>query len=773
MKRIVKYSLSILLLLVVSLLTIPFFLNVEDYRQQIENEVSDATGRTLHIGHLKASLFPWIGITLDDVRLENRQGFSAQDFLQVDQLDVQIALLPLLQKKIEIKRFILQKPHVFLEKNKDGENNWDDLIAKPEVTSTSASVSKSANNLTQASSPMLASLTADAMILNNGSLIWNDAQTQQHIAVTAIDVQLDDVQLDHPIQAHISAKLNQDEVKVDAQVGPLGHINDIDINHLPVQLHVQSFGFHLAPWAKNLPPLPSILGDIQQAKVRFDMQLEQRPDGVRLLAGQFSLLAALHLALDWKMEMPNINTLDIHDVSLKINDQHVLKLQGKIKQLTKAFYYQVRLQSDSLQRTWLATLLPELETMYAGNTQAWTTIKVGASLAGTSQRLDIRDLQCELNDEIIQASGDIGFSKAADIRLRIAAKSLHLAPWLPATAKVQAKDSYASPPQDSYSQTNPPSTHAATQVAVTTADAAIEPDLRFLKAWRVALQVQMEHLFVQGLDISHLHLVLNGQKGVFTLNPLQCELAGGSILATAHLNVNSYPVQWNKTLNITGVKLLPVLQALAGTDILDGTLKLNSNFNAVGLLPDSIKHSLNGTAQFSLLNGRVKGFDIAGGLRNITSFGQASASQMTDFAQLKGSIQAHQGTIKNNDLFMASPLFRLSGKGVVSLPEMRIDYHVRPKLVGSLIGQGDLDKSRYGVTIPLHIYGPFEQLSVKPEMTVDNVLQEAARLGKNNPKLGNLLKKLDNKPIEKLLKQDIPPQQKEKINQALKGLLGF
>jgi len=776
MKRIVKYSLGILLLLVVALLTIPFFLNMDDYRQKIEHEVSDATGRNLHIGHLKLSLFPWVGITLDDVRMENRKGFSAQDFLQVNKLDVQIALLPLLRKNVEIKRFILQDPHVFLEKNAQGQTNWGDLINQAASTAqTTASVTSPNTTSSQVpaaqgshkpapKSPMLAALSADAMVLNNGSLIWDDAQTNQHYSVTAIHVQLDDVQLQHPIQAHISAKLNQDEIKMDAQIGPLGDIGNIDINHLPVQVHVQSMGLQLAPWASLLPPLPAMLGDVHQAKVRFDMQLEQRPDGVRLLAGQLSLMAAMQLALEWKMEMPDMNTVDMHDVSLSINDQHVVKLQGKLKDLTKSPKYQLNLQTDALQRVWLAKLLPEVDTMYAANPQAWQKVQLGASLAGTTSHLEIRDLQCKLNDEVLQASGNVDFANAPDVRLRIAGKDLHLAPWLPAAAKPVAgnatasNDAYATASVDTYSQTT-----------VAQAVPAKEPDLRFLKTWRVALQIQMDHLFVKGLDVSHLNAILNGQKGVFSLNPLQFELAGGSVLETAHLNVNTYPAQWKEALNVTGLQLLPVLKALADTDMLDGTMKLNTNFSAVGLLPESIKHGLEGTAQLSLLNGRVKGFDIAGGLRNLASFGKASASQSTDFAQLQGSFQAHQGIIKNNDLFMASPLFRLSGKGVVSLPDMSMDYHARPKLIGSLLGQGDANGNRQGLSIPLHIYGPFNQLSVKPEMTADNVLKEAMRLGKNNPKLDNILKKVD----KNLLNKGNNSNQKEQLNHALKGLLGL
>jgi len=128
MKRTVKYSLSLLAFLLVLLSLAPFFLNVEDYKQQIEQQVEDATGRHLKIGSLKASLFPWVGVSLHDVVLANRMGFGSEDFLKVKDLDVQVALLPLLSKRLEIKQFTLNAPEISLQRNARGETNWQDLL---------------------------------------------------------------------------------------------------------------------------------------------------------------------------------------------------------------------------------------------------------------------------------------------------------------------------------------------------------------------------------------------------------------------------------------------------------------------------------------------------------------------------------------------------------------------------------------------------------------------------------------------------------------------
>ena len=351
MKRIVKYSVGLLLFVVVALSLVPFFLDVEDDRTQIEQRVEDATGRHLQIGKLSLSLFPWVGVTLDDVIMANRSHFSSQDFMQVKHLDVQVALLPLLHQNLEIKRFVLNEPKIFLEKNAQGEGNWQDLLPaasanapvepnnKGKVTHTTPSVPATQQ---EKKAPLLAALSADSMVLKDGELIWRDAQTGRDVSLTAVQVKLDDVQLERPIQVHVSAKLNQDQVTFDFQVGPVGDLAMLNINHLPIQLHAQSLAMRLAPWKQSLPELPEWLGRIDQSKIRFDLQVEQRPDGVRLFAGQMALLAAMKVRSDWKVEMPSLSTVDIHDLSVAVNDRKMLALQGHVDHLNKTPQYQLQ-----------------------------------------------------------------------------------------------------------------------------------------------------------------------------------------------------------------------------------------------------------------------------------------------------------------------------------------------------------------------------------------------------------------------------------------------
>jgi len=774
MKKIVKYSLSVLAVVVSLLLLAPFFLNIEDYKQQIEQQVEDATGRSLKIGGLQASLFPWIGVTLDDVVLANRQGFSNRDFLKVKHLNVQVALLPLLSKELEITRFKLKSPEIFMERNAKGEGNWEDLlpvssesVTAVEATNTSAKIQSDGE-----SGLALAAFSAESLQLNDGTLIWQDAKSGVRMALTDVQVELDDVQLQHPVHVKVSARLNNDKIVMDAQLGPVGDLAVLDVNKLPIQLSLKSDAVRLKPFATWIGALPEQLGNINNASVMLNTQLEQRPDGTRLLVGEGALLAAINVGVDWKVKMPNANALRLNHVAIAVNDKALFVIKGDVKHLRKKPRYTLRIQGETVQRTWLAALLPELNQMYAAHPAPWKTLKIGASLAGTAERVDLRDMQVLLDGEIVQLSGSVGFAKAPNIRLRLAAKTLHLDPWLPQPIETSVNNPKQS---SSIAQTSQPI-------------ATVEPDLRFLKPWRVSMQLQVEKLGMRNLELGHLRGTLKGERGIFTLSPLGFNLAGGQVRETASLNVNRYPVTWKESIHVSDLKLKPVLQALASTDLLDGTMQLDTNLKATGVLPKTAMASLHGTGQLLLQNGRVKGFDIAGGLRNLSSFGlqTSGGAKYTDFAQLQASFKIRKGIATNKDLFMASPLFRLTGKGIVNLPASSLDFHVRPKLVGSLIGQGDTLTVRKGLSVPLHIYGPFSSPKIKPELDAKSVLENAGGLiGSGASGIGGVLggvgsllsgkqsQTLKAKPTNgaKPKSQQMTPEQQ--VQKNIKGLLGL
>ncbi len=749
-KRTVKYSLGLLAVVMIALVIAPFFLDVNNYRSQIENAVEDATGRKLQIGEIEASLFPWVGVRLENVTLANRSGFSQREFLKVESLDVQVALLPLLSKEIEIKQFSLDAPELFLEKNAAGEGNWEDLLSSTNTTDASAT----GEGKEQKSKPnALAALNAESLSLNHGRFIWVDAVTGGKVELADLKVEFNDVQTERPIEVAASARLGSDTIRLTARLGPLGDLAALDVEKLPLQVNLKSDLLHLRPLAAWLPELPGFLGKKEDAALQLNLQVEQRPDGLRLSIGDAVLIAAVNAQANWKIEMPSQGKIQLQEFAVGLRNQPLMSAQGELY-LGKSPHYQLTIKSNTIKRTWLAALLPDLKTMYAGHPSPWQEIKFGALVSGDAERLDLRDLQFMLDQEAIQASGVASIGGSPDVRLRLTARELHADPWLPEPAKKKAAPA-----------------SVQTELASRSVESQ-EPDLRFLKSWRISSEMQVEKMHLRGLRLTHLRATFNGSRGLFKLSPLRFDLAGGQVSETASLNVAVYPARWTESVHMSGVRVGPVLKSLAGVDMLEGVLQMDTNLKGKGLLPETGVKKLNGRGSVLLRNGSVKGFDIAGTLRSLTSPGKGGGPKKTDFSQLQASFNIKSGIVKNDDLFMASPLFRLTGNGVVNLPQGSLDYHVKPKLVGTLAGQGDTVTVRKGLSVPLRIRGPFASLRITPEVDPATLIENIGVIQKGG--LGNILggqpAQKSGKAKQKQQKKMTPEQQ---IKKKLEGLMGF
>jgi len=713
----VKYSLIIVGLLIVALLAAPFFIDVNTYKSKIEQTVEDATGRKLSIGNMSATLFPSVGVDLDNVHLANRPGYAKRDFLSVKRLRVKLALMPLLSKQVEIQRFEVDAPVVYLERRSNGETNWDDLVASPSEESGGDS-SQSAP-----AAPALAALQAESLSLSGGEVTWVDGEAKP-VVLSELDVSLKDVQLKRPITVRVSGKLSGNAFEFDANVGPLGDLAKLDPVSLPIQGQFKAENISLQPFKSMISGWPEQLGDVSKASVDLSAQMEQRPGGIRLAEGELQLSAAHKLGLAWKIEIPKADQLKLSRAALAVDGKSLMEASGSVQQLSTKPTFKLRIDSQPIARTWLATFVPDLNRMYADHPAPWKQVKFSASLSGSSKKMDIGDLQLMLDEDVLKATGAVVFN-GPDIRLRMSAKALHMDPWLP-----QGK------PKQQASR----SAFSFIREALAAADVSAEPDLRFLKSWIVTSKLQVGTLFMRGLEMGNFSATINGSKGRFDLNPLSFNLAGGKVTEKASLDVAAFPARWKESVHITGVQAGPLLKALADMDMLTGTMAMDTSLRATGLTEAGVS-SLNGRGNVLFKDGKIKGFDIAGALRKFTNpTAYKQGPKETDFAQLSGSFKVKNGIVDNQDLFMASPLLRVTGKGSVNLVSKTMDYYVKPRVIGSLKGQGG-SMLRKGLTIPLKITGPFAAPKVRPDISAKTLINNAPAL-LNKGKIGGGLGKL-------------------------------
>ncbi len=203
-----KISLGIVAGLVLLIGVVPYVITWNQYKSVITDKVAAQLGREMEInGNVRFSILPRPEAHVSDIVIKNPAGSTTKNFLQLDQLDVAVALFPLLRKNIEIEKITLVKPAITLEKMANGANNWTFTPTKTEKT--------------EDAKPDTAAEQATSLKINDIDL--------QDAFIRYVDTPGKSVQTIGPI----NAKLNLESLQ-----GPYGAKGDITYNKAPITFDV-------------------------------------------------------------------------------------------------------------------------------------------------------------------------------------------------------------------------------------------------------------------------------------------------------------------------------------------------------------------------------------------------------------------------------------------------------------------------------------------------------------------------------------------------------
>src|SRR5215471_14275358 len=139
--RITGIVIGVLLLLLIAL---PFLINVNSFRPQIESQASTALGREVKLGDLSLSILSGT-VGVDDIRIADDPAFSKSPFVTAKSLNVGVELMPLIfSKQLNVTKIALNGPQIMLLKAPNGTWNFSSLggaankapASKPSTSST-------------------------------------------------------------------------------------------------------------------------------------------------------------------------------------------------------------------------------------------------------------------------------------------------------------------------------------------------------------------------------------------------------------------------------------------------------------------------------------------------------------------------------------------------------------------------------------------------------------------------------------------------------------
>ncbi|WP_270937324.1 AsmA family protein, partial [Falsiroseomonas oryzae] len=146
------------------------FVNPEVLRPRLVAAVESATGRRFTVGDIGLALSLRPTVELRDVALANMEGGSRPEMLTAQRVEVQAALLPLLSRRVEIARVVLERPDLLLETDAQGRGNWQFRPAQPGAPSQPAAPAAPA----EPGRPL--GFDLGALRLDNARIAWRDGR---------------------------------------------------------------------------------------------------------------------------------------------------------------------------------------------------------------------------------------------------------------------------------------------------------------------------------------------------------------------------------------------------------------------------------------------------------------------------------------------------------------------------------------------------------------------------------------------------------------------
>src|ERR1700736_4191136 len=127
MKPVYKVLAIVAALFLVIAIEIPFLVNMNNFRPQIESNLTSALGRPVKVGTMGLSVFSGI-VKADELSIADDPKFSPSPFIQAKSLQVGVELMPLIfSKQLNVTKIVIDHPDMTLLRNREGVWNFSSL----------------------------------------------------------------------------------------------------------------------------------------------------------------------------------------------------------------------------------------------------------------------------------------------------------------------------------------------------------------------------------------------------------------------------------------------------------------------------------------------------------------------------------------------------------------------------------------------------------------------------------------------------------------------
>ncbi|CZF79589.1 AsmA family protein [Grimontia marina] len=681
MKKLLYILIGLVLLVVVAIGAIVAFINPNDFKPMIADEVKKATGRELVIdGDISWRFWPSLGLSVERLAFKNPEGFAEPDMLKLSKAELSVAVIPLLSDTLDIGLVSLHGAHVFIQTLPNGVSNLDGLSGEQNTETTSS------ENKTQptpgASVP--ADEPAKAWAISIGGLELLDA----------------------------SATVRDDKTHTSSEISSLNlTIGKLETGiWVPIEFDVVGKQDALAFISKGNAEA-MIDKEIMKSQLRT-LALEASANDASTQLESFTLNAdrlglAIPMVFDFAAKGKS------NDMSFDAKGKATLEVDEAISLITaKALELNATVAGKSLPR-------PEMKISMSGD----------LAFDNKAQKLSLENLKAAVDELNFDGKASVALAGIPAIRFDVHSPKINLDTF-PGGNTTAAEDK---PAASGGSQGG-----AAEKPAEKKPLSDVEPDLSALEGLDIAGKITIDDFVANNVEVRDVIANFAVNRGKVDVKQFDAKLYGGTINVKGKLDATVSPARYQVKKGIRNVNVQPLLLAAAGQDMLAGKGSIDANVSGVGLSEKRLRTGITGTIAINFADGAINGVNIPEMIREAkaTLKGQRAEyveeTRKTDFSALTATFNLGKGIASTRNMKMEAPALRVRSEGQTNLVKEDLDFEVFVSVVGTSKGQGgrDIDELK-DVTIPVKIDGtwtaPSYNLDVKALLTSNKVLEEKAR----------------------------------------------
>lgn len=302
-----KYAILIMLIPMIGLGVLLLTINPNDYKSFIEDSALNNAGLTLDIeGNIGWSFFP-IGFAVEDLSIYDQDG---ELFTRVEAIQLAVNTFSLIRLEPRIEGIHATGAKLFLTRDKQGFNNWDNLVyqkseGKQAPSSQSIDHAPVLSESTDGKKTALF-IPAQHIHLQELSIHYLDAVTDQDISIDQIDLEVRNAALDQPFSANLSYHLSSEALSLNyahqmsTQITVASDLNSVKLIDLV-----------------NNVDASGAFGNNRAVKLSLTGDVELLMDSAELIAHNIQLSGA-GLAIDTNFRFDGSGALPIRDSTIPL-----------------------------------------------------------------------------------------------------------------------------------------------------------------------------------------------------------------------------------------------------------------------------------------------------------------------------------------------------------------------------------------------------------------------------------------------------------------------